>query len=243
VLTFSKLNEWGGLGNQMWAIASTIGLARSNGTPFSLPHWNYDNYFQQRYTYFNGNIVPVKFTYLGAEYRDFKFEAGEIYDLEGYFQSWKYFENCKGEIYNFFMPLTYKATSKRVAIHVRRGDYLNLQHIHPVLPLSYYETAMDYFSGEKFTVYSDDIKWCIANFDLLNLDIEFIKPSQNPVVDLIRMAGHDKFIIANSSFSWWAAYLSRSEWVVAPDIWALNEDPAVIDDRLPKEWRRIHVQL
>ncbi len=228
----------------MWAIASTIGIANRNNMPYKLPFWKYSLSFMGKYEAFHGDVKTVLYSYFGAPYKEIHLGDGENYDLEGYFQSWRYFEDCKEDIYKFFAPRMYPDLTvvNSVAIHIRRGDYLNHPEIHPIMPMEYYREAMSHFPGEKFTIYSDDIMWCLNNFDLMKDNVEFVPPSEYDIVDFLRMNSHKAFIIANSSFSWWAAYLAKDRPVIAPDLWALNEDRNVIEDRLPKEWTRIHVE-
>lgn len=101
-----------------------------------------------------------------------------------------------------------------VAIHVRRGDYLLPQHHHfAQLDTTYYEAALQDFIVDiekyHFVVFSNDIHWCKDN--LIEGDmVTFIEPDSD-YVDLILMSMCDHFIIANSSYSWWAAYKSNSK--------------------------------
>jgi hypothetical protein len=234
MITFSQLGIYGRLGNQLWQIASTIGIATKNVHDYVFPEWKYQRYFDNKLptggldyqaTYYEGSSNPY--------YRDIKLLPSVDYDLDGYFQSYKYFEHCKGTVL-YYLNSFPRLKSDGVAVHVRRGDYVRLQKTHPLQTVGYYSDAMDAFSGEHFTIFSDDIAWCKEN--LKGYNVRYFVSSSDDVVDFQCMAGFDKFIIANSSYSWWAAYLSGSNKVVAPKNWVVGE---TTDDRVPSEWIKI----
>jgi Glycosyl transferase family 11 len=103
-----------------------------------------------------------------------------------------------------------------VAIHVRRGDYVKHSFYVDLMETRYYERAMELFPHEKFVVFSDDIEWCKQQE--IFKDCEFSHGTE--VEDMNNMASCIGHIIANSSFSWWAAYLSPyTKKVVAPQDW------------------------
>ena len=104
-----------------------------------------------------------------------------------------------------------------VALHVRRGDYL-LHPNHLVLPLQYYQNALSYMDAMKKNtevfVFSDDLDWCRENF----MDCHFVNLGDECLeFDVMRSCKH--FIIANSTFSWWAAYLTMNATVIGPKRW------------------------
>ena len=104
-----------------------------------------------------------------------------------------------------------------VALHVRRGDYLHHPD-HLVLTLRYYQKALAYMQAIKtdpeIFVFSDDIEWCKEQFE----DVHFVElPEDFLQFELIRACKH--FIIANSTFSWWAAFLAYGATVIAPNQW------------------------
>lgn len=121
-----------------------------------------------------------------------------------------------------------------VAIHVRRGDYLDAecQRIYSLPGKEYYREAIDYMirNVEKphFYVFSDDIEWCKENFLDFGIRMTFIDGAinRNQHEDFAMMKACKHFIIANSTFSWWASYLAIAEGkkVVAPKCWFVNDD-------------------
>ena len=169
--------------------------------------------------------------------------------LFGYFQSEKYFADFRSEILNLFTPpdsLTqpiqkkYKSLLSKnntVSVHIRRGDYLKSPDYHPILPVDYYKKAMEQFQNHQFVVFSDDIDWCKSAFNSFD-SIQYIE-GHDDMTDLYLMSQMKHHIIANSSFSWWGAWLCQhsQKRVITPSIWFghANGDHT-IDDLIPKEW-------
>jgi hypothetical protein len=118
-----------------------------------------------------------------------------------------------------------------VAIHVRRGDYVNNPFYVDLMETDYYDRAMAEFPDEKFLVFSDDINWCRQQ-DIFK-DCEFSEG--NEIDDMNTMASCKGIIMANSSFSWWAAFLSYAK-VIAPRDWYSDgiERTSCLDS-----WKRI----
>jgi hypothetical protein len=150
----------------------------------------------------------------------------------GYYQSEKYFGKYKEAVRDLFSPpLTFidKAlkeypffkTGKVAAINVRRGDYLQKPNEHPVVTVEYINEAYSKLPPhETLLVMSDDPKWCKENIDLPNMVIsDNTKFWDEEGLWLLSLCDH--FIISNSTFSWWGAWLSRSEnkTVIAPQTW------------------------
>lgn len=168
--------------------------------------------YQERFFHFDENVFKIK----------------DSTDLHGYYQSEKYFQHCSDLVKQEF---TFKsdilAEAKKivgnhkdtVAIHVRRGDYLGLPNHHPAATVDYYSQALEYFTDREYTFicFSDDIPWCEEVFCGDNI----IYSNSTPFVDLCCMSMCDHNIIANSSFSWWGAWLnsSKSKKVIAPSQW------------------------
>ena len=153
----------------------------------------------------------------------------------GYFQSEKYFIDYKKEIREYFtlkQDLVKKLKEKfknilsnSCSLHIRRGDYLNLQEFHPVLDLEYYNSAIKkiYNSSTKninFLIFSDDLDWCKNNIRIESKTLNFIKQNDE-ILDLFLMSFCENNIIANSSFSWWGAWLNENEnkKIVTPKKW------------------------
>jgi len=171
--------------------------------------------------------------------------------LVGYFQSRKYIDNIRKEIVdtisltvkkdidmkNLSLKLIReKAKNKKcIFVHVRRGDYLLFSNHHYNLPIDYYINAVKEYKNKEdclFVVFSDDMEYCKENFSsfLSNDEVYYCKTSKD-YVELMCMSELDGAIIANSSFSWWGAYLleakkelagKASPLIISPKMWITN---------------------
>lgn len=139
------------------------------------------------------------------------------HDIDRYVQDPKFFAENNDEIVAIFQEGVLAKPIDMVAIHVRRGDYVST-HNHFYVDLfenGYYQRAMDEFQGKEFLVFSDDIEWCKKQ-DIFK-DCEFYHGTE--IEDMNMMASCVGHIVANSSFSWWGAYISPyTEKVVAPSV-------------------------
>ena len=176
--------------------------------------------------------------------------------LDGYFQSEKYFSDIRTEILADFSLLPGEAdkivglsqkikTANSVSLHVRRGDYVSRPEanaFHGICSLDYYRAAIkiikDRISEPHFFIFSDDLDWCRDNFSDLE-KVEFVS-GFSPAQDLILMSRCRHNIIANSSFSWWGAWLNQNtkNIVIAPQRW-FSDQTIDISDRLPAAWLKI----
>lgn len=237
MISFKNLGSMGRLGNQLFQMSATIALALRNNDKYVFPPWPEENNFNL-YDCFSSDIQNTK------EYRETSFSYSPIeykpnLDLVGFFQSEKYFEDYKDIIIRNLTPrVGFGMFRNTTSIHVRRGDYLKFSESHTHLEMQYYLEAMQTIKSEKYLVFSDDIAWCKNNFTGDN--ITFIE-GNSPAVDLSLMLGSEHNIIANSSFSWWGAYLNKnpSKIVVAPKNWFGPKLLHDTKDLLPKEWIKI----
>lgn len=154
-------------------------------------------------------------------------KLGHIPDI--YVQDPAYFDHCKDEVKKMFGSGINKVDM--VGIHVRRGDYVNNPFYVDLMETPYYRDAMALFPNEDFIVFSDDIEWC-KNQGIFK-DCEF--SNGNEIEDLNLMASCKGIITANSSFSWWAGYLSDAK-VIAPKKWYTDGEERT---KCPSNWIRI----
>ena len=238
MITYLSLGNYGRLGNQLFQIAATIGFGKRLDHSVVFPPWQYKNHF-------NVNVLPIhKITPYGDKIEQLT-EKVFTYDpliqtlapektasLFGYFQSEKYFSHCKQDIKNLIdsQQNVIQGIDKNntvCAIHVRRGDYMNLQqHYIPLTDTYYYDTAVNYMKSigaKTFIMFSDDILWCKERFK--NNGFKFSEADE--FTELMMMRACRYHIIANSSFSWWGSWNVNSNCVIAPKQWF---GPAIPND-------------
>lgn len=247
----------GGLGNQMFQIAATLALSFENDIEAvfnSNIHFsplqgrdvkNYINNVFRNISFFSDFKPKFLYNEPHHEYSEIPFRDETC--IKGYFQSEKYFQKHSDRIQKVFeCPEDLKRElikrncdifeSKTVGVHVRRGDYLENLDIHPVCNIEYYEEALrEMTSVEQILVFSDDIEWCKNNlkFDILTKFIE----KQEDYEDFYLMSLCDNFIISNSTFSWWSAWLGETDdsVIVAPKKWFGPQGPSS-KDIVPNRW-------
>lgn len=175
--------------------------------------------------------------------------------LAGYWQSEKYFEEYSAAIRTdlvFKQPMSKKnlqiseqiGLCNAVSLHVRRGDYASnpaTNTTHGLCPLEYYQAAIQYVAGRiedpHFFIFSDDIDWVRQNLKMVfphqHVNHNHGADSYNDM-RLMSLCRHH--IIANSSFSWWGAWLNSNheKMVVAPRQWFANDND--VDDLFPQDW-------
>ncbi|MBW8521821.1 alpha-1,2-fucosyltransferase [Chryseobacterium chendengshani] len=188
----------------------------------------------------------------------FKTNKKNIY-LKGYFQSEKYFLRFEDEIRRDFEIITALKKETRdmlkiieagdsVSLHIRRGDYIsnaNANAVHGTCNLDYYHRAITIIQGKikdpAFFIFSDDIDWAKENLKIDNTIyfVDFNDASTN-YEDIKLMSACKHNIIANSSFSWWGAWLnsSKNKIVIAPSKW-FNTDKLNSEDIIPESWMKI----
>lgn len=178
--------------------------------------------------------------------------SGEVY-LYGYFQSEKYFEAYKKVIRSEFQlrsPPSHEAQRviekirkyDSICIHIRRGDYVG-NVAHGVLPQEYYSRGIELLSKDLKNphcfVFSDEPQWAMENFQSkIPYSVIDINTPSEPYEDMRLMKECHHFIIANSSFSWWAAWLgvNSNKKVIAPKQWYQLEKFNDVQDLIPSDW-------
>ena len=244
----------GGLGNYMFQAAAAHSLAVNNNTTavFDLDNaarvHRHANVYKHNILR-NLNVGEITLT---CQYNEPHFHYSEIpYQLgvllNGYFQSDKYLNrsatlelfSIDDESYKFIVDKYGSSFNNAVSIHVRRGDYLAKHDRHPVQSIDYYKQAMQYFdSSSIFYIFSDDIEWCKENFK--GSQFTFIEDNAD-YIDLWLMSLCDHNIIANSSFSWWGAWLNQNpnKIVIAPKNWFGPNKKLSVQDLIPEKWIQI----
>jgi len=200
-------------------------------------------YIKQKDQYFDTTILGKK---------------GNIY-LDGYWQCEDYFKKIRNILLQDFtikcdpdsenkLMLEKIEKSNAVCIHVRRGDYISnrkMNKIHGTCSLDYYHNAVKIIekkvSNPTFFVFSDDLQWTKVNLKLKHPTYYVcINNTEKGYEDLRLMSNCKHFIVANSSFSWWGAWLSNNsdKIICAPKRWFVSENEG---DIIPKSWIRVEI--
>lgn len=186
------------------------------------------------------NKVHYPFQYKSLEYQD-------QYEYIGNFQSEKYFKHRRNEILELFKPNDeflveinkYSHLFGNIGLHVRRGDYVGLHAGRMIeLGMEYYNKGLSELPNDiPILVFSDDLEWCKDNF----IDDKFIFIDEPDYISLYLMGKMKFFIIANSSYSWWGAWLGNPEKVFAPKEWFANgvRHKHFEYDIIPENWIKI----
>lgn len=178
--------------------------------------------------------------------------------LSGYWQSEKYFAEISSLLRQEFTPkfmlsAVYKYWQQRVSednsvsIHIRRGDYVNnsrTNDVHGVCSLEYYLRAIKLMHSKvqapTFFVFSDDLDWAKRNLsNCANLEYVKVDSANRDQEELLLMSACSHHIIANSSYSWWGAWLGEKEKsiVIAPDRWFSTKP--FPQDTIPNRWIKL----
>lgn len=204
--------------------------------------FNYPKIYDESFFGFNQSALNIK---------------APVY-LNGYFQSSKYFIGYEGLIKHLFLfpingldilnkeLLSQIKKTNTISVHIRRGDYIEdkvTQQFHGCCSIDYYLKAitllMDRYANFTLVFFSDDSEWVKEQFDNLPYSKIFIdhNKNENSWKDMFLMSSCNHNIIANSSFSWWAAWLNENldKTVITPKKWFEAKD---LDTKtlLPEEW-------
>lgn len=270
----------GRLGNQMFQYASMRGIASVKGFDWVVPPEDYDhtanyalfetfkmtNVQDNNIGFVKGNILKETIHCFDKNLVD---SCSDDTDLDGFFQTEKYFENIADEIRSdFTFKDEYLKPCKEfidslettpIFLHIRRGDAIGKEHYHPVAPMSYYVEALKRFDEDTpCFVFSDDLDWCksqdlfksdkfLFNDNIERYDYQSMDGSGSmqytllPHVDLCLMSLCSGAIIVNSSFSWWGAWLQNNRGkVIASKPW-FGPSASHLDtsDVVPDHWEII----
>ena len=254
----------GGVGNQMFQIATAYTLALKNNDECAFDMDRRKTYggvvYQGREAslYFNSLYKKVRQLPDGwkpehkySELKDFVYSPIPYKKnllLYGYFQSEKYFEGHGQEIVKLFVDDELLSGIRKkyedmlpdsIAVHVRRGDFAKFHPVHVLLGMDYYTEALNYIQRRrdvnKILVFSDSMSWCRDNFK--NDNFVFIEGTEDwEDMYLMSLCTHN--IIANSSFSWWGAYFNSNKdgIVIAPHAWMNLGDSYDYKDVYCENW-------
>jgi len=260
MIGFNHLGRHGRLGNQMFQYAALRGIANLKGYNFCIPgsefkdQWN-DHQLFEAFNLPNLNtqkILPGNYYQEKQFHYDFDYvnDCPDNVNVYGYFQTEKYFSHISDSIREDF---TFKPEilnpckeafdfDELISLHIRRTDFVEKSNDHPPCSLEYYQKALEQFdSNIPVMIFSDDIDWC-KNQDLFVDDRFIFSENEWNLIDLCLMSMCTHHIIANSTFSWWGAWLSGSNQVIAPSKWFGDSgytSDHITSDIIPDRWVKI----
>lgn len=261
--SFNRLGNHGHLGNQMFQYSAIKSLSIKHNRDFMIPPK--DVFGKYYYTTLRSNIddcfnincsrgisdFPIH------EERHFHFDK-ETYenppegnvDLLGFFQSDKWFKHIddqikkdfqfKSEYYDIASDLKTQLSdnSELVGIHIRRTDFVTNNN-HVSQDMSYYEKCLlDLPKTCKVLIFSDEPEWCKKQ-DLFSEDRFLVSEVNDPYIDLCLMSLCDYVITANSTYSWWGAYLSNAKKIFIPSLWNPDSNPINASDLYVDGWIKV----
>ena len=249
----------GGFGNVLFQYAATIAYASKANTKPNFPNFTHHLDYLNNYPYTNPPLNHAE------EYRDLllaineekpqidmvyqfpfeyvEFEVPKFSLIDGFFQSEKYFKSHRKQILESIkigVPENWKGFNFEdfTSVHVRRGDYIKFQDHHTVLSeTSYYDDALKILNEENYLIFSDDKEWCKNNFK--NKNFVFVEEKDYYEIKMMSLCKNN--IIANSSFSWWGAWLNEREdkKVIAPINWFGPKINHGLQDLIPENWIKV----
>ena len=202
----------------------------------------------------------------GYRFKEIALSDAPKLQLYGYFQSPKYFKGHSETIFTLmnlpaqiervrnYYPNYFAENVHTISMHFRIGDYIHIQDYHPLMPVEYYVLALNhlllcrngaecnvlYFCEEKDL---DTVSSMIAQIKSIVCGVTFVR-ADNTISDweqMLLMANCNDNIIANSTFSWWGAYLNQThnKQVCYPNTWFGPSAKHDVTDLFPAEWKRI----
>lgn len=227
IISFSKLGSFGRFGNQLFEIMGVLGLCEKHNAQPAFPDWPYDEYFEQPIPHGQMQTTMVK----EKEYNYHEWNLPGDCDVLGYFQSEKNFPSYNPFVFklSFIEKIMYKLATENagnifdknagnifdkqvILIQVRRTDYVNCESYYQI-PVTYYIKALEKYFPDwremQLAFVSDDIPYCKVHFQFLP-NTYFFEGSD--IEQMAFMSLCDHFIIANSSFGWWGAWLAEQNY-------------------------------
>ena len=263
-ISFNFLGNRGRLGNQMLQYATLKSIATKHGYDFTIPPSDFKDPWHDHQLFEGFELYGLPKENIRINNVSHRAEEGcfhfnqELYencpdnvDLFGYFQTEKYFSEISDEVKRDFtfkenilsVAKNYRSQidgNEVISLHVRRGDYVN-QPWHGCCPLEYYEQALSMLDKDlPVIIFTDDPNW-VLNENIFGSDRFYVSQGNSNLFDMCLMSLCNYHIIANSSFSWWGAWLSDSKKVISPKRWfgpPLSEQNNT-KDLVPNRWIKI----
>lgn len=250
MITYQKLGSYGRLGNQMFQYAAMLGISEKTGHEFGYAPGRLLDCFDIRLGKPLTGPEPVKYLYAERSF-DFNpdvFSCPDSVDFVGYYQSEKYWSHCRERVVEQFKfrNSILSPAGEFTSLHIRRGDYVHLKDTHTCLAdTDYYDRSINALDPNKLIIFTDDRSWLNDSgmlskwsrdrqVEVCSLESDFDE------LDLMSRATNA--IVANSSFSWWGAYLGpqqRGGRVIAPEKWFGPQGPGSWRDVYCEGWEII----
>jgi hypothetical protein len=220
-IVYPALGEYGRLGNQLWQIAGTLGIAAQRRTNAWFNPWPYMSLFSVPGHHFVDGPLEgdIAWTITGHIAEPFRF----------YLQDVSLWRDIEPRIHEYFTPSDHSlarmterfsdllAIPNKTALHIRRGDFLEHPTAFPVQTESYCRQGLEAIGDSNVLVFSDDIAWCREHLAWVHGAL-FVEGNADHE-DLFLMTRCEHHVIANSSFSWWGAFLSGDPHPIYPVNW------------------------
>ena len=246
----------GRLGNNLFQVGAAMHCSKVNGLQWAIPpHYHHRQIYKYfKFPVYRGNVkkLPVYDTATdeGFTYRDFPKFTDSV-KIRGFWQSYKYLDPVKDQFISALNFKNYPDLHDFTSIHIRRTDYVTHADYFGPVSIDYVKKAIDRIADltgkrpDKFIVFSDDPSWCKQTFpEYLPHDIFVYSEGKNEYEELSKMASCKKNIIANSSFSYIAAYCNTSpdKIVISPSAkdWFGPKSKLDTKDLLPLDWNQIN---
>lgn len=228
MITFQKF-PYGRFGNNLFQLSVLSAFAQRYNTTWHIPKWEHSHLFENPLPELdklpepNQKITERKFAYDQEYFDQFEYQK-QVVDLQGYFQNEQYFDPIETKKLLKFKPEILEKVRKKyerfftrptIAIGVRKGDYVNNPNYYQ-LPVRYYIQALQKFDYSKYNIvfFSDDLQWCYFHFRSVNH--AFFPKFDSDIESFIAGTLMDNWIISNSTYHFWASYLSDAERVIQP---------------------------
>lgn len=243
-MNFVTCELTGRLGNQCFIIAACITTAMKNNADFLIPRnvITNDELYIKHLLAFDESQHQIQHVHVDNEFKFVPIRYKPNMMLRGYYQALEHTDGYLQCAINF-MQFKYQFSQDVVGIHIRRGDYVQLNIKHPWDP-SYYFKAIKFFTDKgfkDFQVFSDDIAWCKEFFSEIEHANFYYSENNSAVQDLELLSGCEHMICAASTFSVWAGYLNKNTdaIITRPSFFMGGADARLYRNVYKKNWIEI----
>ena len=226
--SFLTVNLMGGLGNQLFQLAALLHVANQTrrcsyvqtlANPSAHSSVSYFDTIFKTFRPLYYNLKPdTRIHEPHLSYADWTQIPPLNVEISGYFQDWRYVDSNFIPLLSFppGMPEKYPDVGTRIFLHIRGGDYVGNAY-HDIGLDGYYTRAIALFPGAHFFVFTNDVEYAKSRPFLKDISYTLITEPELESLYLMSLCAGG--ICANSSFSWWGAYLNPNRKIVMPDKW------------------------